>query len=134
MKKKKKLNKKVDNHYKRHKNNNEKLENKEQGPITRPTKKTRKKRKHPIIKRILLIILILFILGIVAAGGILAAILHRCIWGDWALQEETLNINYLNSTIYDKNGDVIGTLSGDENRQIISKDECLHIFSKHLYQ
>lgn len=55
--------------------------------------------------------------------GILAAILYRCIWGDWAIHEETLNINYLNSTVYDKNGETIGILSGDENRQIISKEE-----------
>lgn len=55
--------------------------------------------------------------------GILGAILYRCIWGDWAIKEETLNISYLNSTIYDKNNEIIGTLSGNENRQIISKEE-----------
>ena len=55
--------------------------------------------------------------------GVLGAILYRCIWGDWALEEGTLSIGYLNSTIYDKNGNIIGALSGDENRQIISKEE-----------
>ena len=107
------------------KKNTNKEENLEKEPINKTTKKEKKKKKkkHPIIRWTIRIILILFILGIVVGGGILGAILYRCIWGDWALQEGVLNIEYLNSTVYDKNGDVIGTLSGNENRQIISKEE-----------
>ena len=97
-------------------------EEKNNSPIQKNTKKAKKKR-HPKLRLLIKIILILFLLCIVIGGGILGAILYRCIWGDWALQKETLNISYLNSTIYDKNGDVIGTLSGSENRQIISKEE-----------
>lgn len=99
-----------------------KEEIKEKDTIHKSNKKG-KKKKHPKLRLLIKIILILFLLCVVIGGGILGAILYRCIWGDWALEKETLNISFLNSTIYDKNGDVIGTLSGSENRQIISKDE-----------
>ena len=113
------------------KKNAKKEENIEKQNIHKQTKKEKKKKKkHPIIRWIIRIILILFVLGIVVGGGILGAILYRCIWGDWALDRETLNISFLNSTIYDKNGDVIGTLSGSENRQIISKDDMSPYLSK----
>ena len=36
---------------------------------------------------------------------------------------KTLVISYTNSTLYDINGNVIGTLSGKENREIVSKEE-----------
>ena len=86
-------------------------------------KKNKKKKKHPKLRLLLKIILILIVIGIVSGAGVLAAIIHRCVYGDWAISEEALSISYLNSTIYDKNGNVLGTLSGDENRQIISKEE-----------
>lgn len=39
------------------------------------------------------------------------------------MDEKALNISYQNSTIYDINGNVIATLTGQENREIISKDQ-----------
>ena len=94
--------------------------------IYKPVKKkgkNKKKKKHPRLRLLLKILLITFILLVVIGGGIFAAILYRCIWGDWAIDEETLVISYTNSTMYDINGNEILSLSGEENREIISKEE-----------
>ena len=100
-----------------------KKEDIEKESINKSTKKEKKKKKHPKLRLLIKILLIMFLICFIIGGGILGAILYRCIWGDWALQEGVLKIDYLNSTIYDKNGDIIGTISGNENRQIISKEE-----------
>ncbi len=106
------------------KNNNDKENTVIYKPVSKKKKnKNKKKKKHPKLRLVLKIILVLLILLIVIGAGIFAAILYRCIWGDWAISEEDLTISYENSTIYDINGDVIAILSGDENREIISKDE-----------
>ena len=74
--------------------------------------------------------MILFILLCVIGAGIGAAIIYRCIWGDWAIKEKDLKISFLNSTIYDKDGNELGTLTGQQNREIISKDDM----SPYLFQ
>lgn len=100
-----------------------KLKDKDQTVIYKPVKKKGKKKKHPKLKLFLKILLITFLLLLVIGCGILVAILYRCIWGDWAIEEKDLTISYQNSTLYDINGDEIASLNGDENREIIGKDE-----------
>ena len=107
--------------------NNKELE---QTAIYKPVKKKKKKKKHKKLKLFLKIFFISILLFMIIGGGILGAILYRCFYGDWAIEESDLNINYLNSTLYDINGNVIGTLSGDENREIISKDQMSLYLSK----
>ena len=93
-------------------------------------KKERKQRKkHPKLKKIILTTLITILLLIVIAIGILAGIFFRLVNGEWAFTEEDLVIPYSNSRIYDKDGNLIGELAGDENRQILSKNEM----SKYLF-
>ena len=63
--------------------------------------------------------LIIFVLLAVIGGGVFGAIIYRCMYGDWALSKEDLNIKYLNSTVYDINGDLLATLSGNEDTMYI---------------
>ena len=85
--------------------------------------KKKKNKKHPKLRLFIKIMLIIFVLLAVIGGGVLGAIIYRCMYGDWALSKEDLNIKYLNSTVYDINGDLLATLSGNENREIISKED-----------
>ena len=101
---------------------------KEETAIYKPVKvkkekKERKKKKHPKLRMAIKILLIMFLLMCVIGGGVLAAIVYRCVYGDWAISEKDLQIPYENAVIYDKYGEVCATLAGDENRQIISKEE-----------
>ncbi len=93
-------------------------------------KETKPKKKHSKLKLALKVIFVMFVLMAVVIGGILGAIVYRCIWGDWALDKDKLDIKYENTKFYDKDGNVIATLSGDENREIISKEEMSPYFFK----
>ena len=106
-------------------------EKKEETAIYKPVKvkkekkgkKEKKKKKHPKLRMLIKILLIMFILICVIGGGVLAAIVYRCVYGDWAISKKDLQIPYENAVLYDKYGEVCATLAGDENRQIISKEE-----------
>lgn len=95
-------------------------------------KKKNKKGKngYPKLKKAIKIIAITLLLLIVIGAGIGIGILYRLIHGDWAFTEEDLIIAYSNSVIYDKEGNLIAELAGDENRQIISKSDM----SKYLFE
>ncbi len=101
---------------------------KEETAIYKPVKvkkekKERKKKKHPKLRMAIKVLLIMFLLMCVIGGGVLAAIVYRCVYGDWAISKKDLQIPYENAVLYDKYGEVCGNLAGDENRQIISKEE-----------
>ena len=82
------------------------------------SKKT--KKKHPKLKKAILIILSLFILLILIGAGIIAGIFFS---DKFKLTEEELKIKNQNGIIKDINGEQIGTLSGDENRKIVTFEE-----------
>ena len=88
-----------------------------------PKGQNEKKKGHPKLKKFIKVIFVMCLLLFVTVGGVLAAIVYRCIWGDWAIEESALVIKYENSKMYDKDGNVVATLRGNENREIISKDE-----------
>lgn len=92
-------------------------------------KKPKEKKKHPKLKKVLKIMIVMFVLLCVVVGGIFAAIVYRCIWGDWAINVGELDdMIFENATMYDKDGNAVATLTGDENREIISKDEMSPYF------
>lgn len=93
-------------------------------------KKPKKSKKHKKLRRIIKIIAIMMLILMVIVGGIAAAIIYRCIWGDWAITEEDIQIRFENTTMYDKDGNNVATVAGSENREIISKDEM----SPYLFQ
>ena len=94
-------------------------------------KKNKKGKKgNEKLKKVIKIIAITLLLLIVIGAGIGIGLLYRLIHGDWAFTEEDLMISYSNSTIYDKDENLIAELAGDENRQIISKSDM----SKYLFE
>ena len=86
-------------------------------------KKGKQKKGHPKLKKFILVVFIMFLLVGITGGGVLGAIVYRCVWGDWAIDLDDLVIKYENSTMYDRNGNVVAVLTGDETREIISKEE-----------
>ncbi|MCI8393255.1 MAG: penicillin-binding protein [Clostridia bacterium] len=88
------------------------------------------KKKHPHLKRFFKVIFVMCLLMTMAVGGVMAAIIYRCTWGDWKMPEDALDIKYENSTMYDKDGNVVAVLTGNENREIISKEDMSQYIPK----
>lgn len=84
---------------------------------TRKKEKKGNKSKHPKLKKALIIILLLFILSILVGIGIFCGIFFS---DKFALSKEDLLLANANTTVYDKDGNVICELSGSENREVIS--------------
>ena len=81
-------------------------------------KKNKKtKKKHTRLKKFFIILLLLFILVILVGVGIFCGIFFS---DKFALAKEDLLLSNANTVIYDKDGNVIAELSGEENREIIS--------------
>ena len=83
-------------------------------------KKQKTKKKHPKLKKAILIIFALMVLAFLIVAGIIAGIFFS---DKFVLTEEDLKITNMNGVIKDKNGEIIGTLSGDENRKIVTFDD-----------
>lgn len=78
------------------------------------------KKKHRILKRMILTIFILILLLILIGAGIIAGIFFS---DKFKLTEEDLTINNVNGSVLDSEGNVVATLSGKENRKIVSTEE-----------
>ena len=76
-------------------------------------------KKKMIMKRILIVFIVLLIIG----AGVLAGVLFGLFGGKFAITKDDLIINYSNSTVLDQEGNVIATLSAQENRKILTKAE-----------
>ncbi|MBR6033169.1 MAG: transglycosylase domain-containing protein [Clostridia bacterium] len=82
-------------------------------------KEKKSKKKHPKLRLFIKIVLILFVLSILIIGGIFAGYISGFFGDDFMLTEEELKVSNLNTEIYDVNGVLIQTLSGDESRKWI---------------
>ena len=82
------------------------------------------KKKHSklikIILRLILIMFILFILAGIAGGGVLAGIFFS---DKYKVTREELEIKNFNSTVLDKDENVVATINGNENRKWIKIDD-----------
>ncbi len=87
------------------------------------TKKNKKKKKHPRFWLAVKIMLIIMILVIVVGAGVFAGTIMGLFGDEFKLTEADLLISYSNSVIVDEKGKIIATLNGEENREIISKDD-----------
>ena len=85
--------------------------------VEKKTKNKKEKKKHPKLRLAIKIILIIFALLILIGGGIIAGILTGLFGDDFKLTEEELKIGNLNTEIYDRNGELIATLNGEEKRK-----------------
>lgn len=131
---KKKTHKRVDSNTKKFKNTNSQNINdneheKTKKYIVKTTKNGKKTKKIKLdkkgrpkkhrLRKAILIILSLMLIGILVLAGIIAGIFFS---DKFVLTEEELTIKNMNGIILDGNGEQIGTLSGDENRKIVTLD------------
>ena len=86
-------------------------------------KKIKFKDKHPRIATAIKISIIAFILIGIIGAGILVGAFYGVFGEELKISEEDLVIKYENSTVYDKDGNVIATLSGGTKRKTVSLSE-----------
>lgn len=102
-------------------NQNKKQDNKKQDNKKNSSKfkksKTTNKKKHAKLKLFLRIMLILFVILFIVGAAIFAGIFFS---DKWAVTKDDLVLSKINTTIYDKDENVIATVSGDEKRKIIA--------------
>ena len=101
------------------KTNSEEL-NKTKKYKIKTNKKDKNKKKHPKLKKAILIIFGLLVLLVLIGVGIIAGIFFS---DKFKLTEEDLTIKNINGTVLDKDGNIIATLSGAENRKIVSTED-----------
>lgn len=88
-------------------------------------KKNKKHRRHPILRKVIKIFLITFLilfLLVLAAGGFAAYQIYN-IAKDAKLSKNDLAIKYENSVVKDMQGNTLGVLNGNENRESIPLSE-----------
>ena len=93
-------------------------------------KKQKKPSKHPKLRLFFKIFFITLFLLIIIGGGILAGAFFGAFGDEFTISEELLAVNYSNSVMVDINGNVITSLSGEENREVISLDEMSQYLPK----
>lgn len=93
-------------------------------------KKTKFKHRHPKIALTIKIIIIAIIVLAIIAGGIVAGAFFGLLGNDLKINESDLVIKYQNSTVYDKDGNVIATLSGGTKRKIVKLSEMAEYLPK----
>ena len=104
---------------KKNSNKKEKVDLKSMSKQERKAYKKQKRKKSKVRKFFLGFFLILFLLIVIALG-----IFAGLFFGDtWAIDEKYLTINTANSIVYDREGNVICELNGNENRKIISMED-----------
>ena len=104
---------------KKNSNKKEKVDLKSISKQERKAYKKQKRKKSKVRKFFLGFFLILFLLIVIALG-----IFAGLFFGDtWAIDEKYLTINTANSIVYDREGNVICELNGNENRKIISMED-----------
>lgn len=88
-------------------------------------KNNKKHRRHPILRKVIKIFLITFLilfLLVLAAGGFAAYQIYN-IAKDAKLSKNDLAIKYENSVVKDMQGNTLGVLNGNENRESIPLSE-----------
>lgn len=83
-------------------------------------KKKKEKKEHPKLRLFFKIMLILIVLAMLICGGVIAGIFMGFFGDDFKLDEEQLKVSNLNTEIYDRDGNLIATLNGDESRKWIN--------------
>ena len=83
-------------------------------------KKPKVKKKQGKLKLFIKIIVAIFVLLIIIGSGIIAGILLS---DDWSITKEDLTLSQINTTIYDKDGVEIASVSGDEKRRVVHLDD-----------
>ncbi len=85
--------------------------------------KKKKSKAKSIIKKILIVILILGILAGLIVAGILAGIFLGFFGADFKMTKDDLTIEFVNSEVYDSEGNLLCTLNGNEKRKLVSLEQ-----------
>lgn len=93
---------------------------KEQLDQTKTYKMKKKHKMNPKMKKVLKVIIIIFILLCIVVAGIFAGLFFGLFGDDFKISKEDLELSKLSSFAKDKDGNIIATISGEENRQIIT--------------
>ena len=93
-------------------------------------KKIKFKDKHPRAATGIKIAIIVCILLVIIGAGILVGAFYGVFGDELKISEEDLVIKYENSTVYDKDGNVIATLSGGTKRKIVSLSDMSEYLPK----
>lgn len=86
-------------------------------------KKANNKKKHRALKIILKIIIALIVIVGIIGAGVFAGLFFGLFGDEFKISVNDLNINMENSVLMDLNGNVLATLNGDENREVILLSE-----------
>lgn len=78
------------------------------------------KKKHAKLKMFIKIMIILFIILFIVGAAVFAGIFFS---DKWSVTKDELVLSKINTTIYDKDENVIATISGDEKRKIVALEE-----------
>lgn len=96
------------------------VNNKEVEKELKKNKKVKSGNKHPKLKKFILIVVVLIILMMIIGTGIFAGIFFS---DKWQISKDDLALSNIDTTMYDKDGIAIGSVSGLEKRKVISLDK-----------
>ncbi len=88
------------------------------------------KYRHPRIATCIKIFLVIFMLLVIVGGGILAGTFFGLFGDELKISEDELVIKFENSTVYDKNGNEIASLSSGEKRKCVSLSDMAEYLPK----
>ena len=86
-------------------------------------KKTKKKgfwKRHRKLAIFIKLIFVLIILACIIGAGAIVAWFNN---DNWAMSEKDLTLEFMDTIIYDKDGNEIANVSGDEKRRVVSLSE-----------
>ena len=107
----------------KNRNSKETEKNKKDIKNDEQNKKTRKKgfwKRHRKLAIFIKLIFVLIILACIVGAGAIVALFSN---DDWAMSKDYLTLKIIDTIIYDKDGNEIANVSGDEKRRIVSLSE-----------
>lgn len=93
-------------------------------------KKVKFKDKHPKASKAIKIGLLVFVLLLIIGAGVLVGAFYGIVGEELKISKESLVVGFENSTVYDKDGNLIATLSGGTKRKSISLSEMSEYLPK----
>ncbi len=85
--------------------------------------KNKDKKKKSKVGKVIKILIIILLLALIIGSGVLIGVFYGMFGDELTISKEDLVIPYENSTVYDKDGNLIATLSGGTKRKCISLSE-----------
>ena len=107
----------------KNRNSKETKKNKKDIKNDEQDKKTKKKgfwKRHRKLAIFIKLIFVLIILACIVGAGVIVALFSN---DDWAMSKDDLTLKIIDTIIYDKDGNEIANVSGDEKRRIVSLSE-----------